>query len=143
MTAASDRALPRAVRQAMPQAREVMQEVARQYGVCIRPVPLKRTDTRTGASEIIDVPCGATLDVRCEPCARRNRQLRTAQCREGWHLETEPAITPDPAQTGHAGPAQAGEGGHDPRPDLHRLGGQDLPAFAVRHPDPALLRQGP
>ncbi|WP_346742750.1 replication initiator [Spongiactinospora sp. TRM90649] len=91
-----DRSLPRAVRQAMPQARDVAIEVAKQHGVCIRPVPLRRTDTRTGASEIIDVPCGATLEAVCEPCARRNRQLRMAQCREGWHLEDEPAITPDP-----------------------------------------------
>ncbi|MEQ4721661.1 replication initiator [Nonomuraea sp. B19D2] len=89
------RSLPRAVRQAMPLAREVAEEVAKQYGVCIRPVPLKRLDTHTGTWEIIDVPCGATLDATCPPCAKRNRQLRMAQCREGWHLDQEPAITPD------------------------------------------------
>lgn len=91
------RATPRAVRQAMPLAREVLEEVAKLHGVCIRPVPLKRLDTHTGKTEIIDVPCGATLEAKCPPCAKRNRHLRMAQCREGWHLDHEPAITPDPA----------------------------------------------
>src|SRR5690606_18075243 len=95
MTHAHDRALPRAVRQAMPIARDVLEEVAKQHGVCIRPIPLKRLDTHNGKTEIIDVPCGATLDSKCPPCAKRNRQLRMAQCREGWHLDEEPAITPD------------------------------------------------
>lgn len=95
MTHAHDRALPRAVRQAMPMARDVLVEVAKQHGVCIRPIPLKRLDVVTGKTEIIDVPCGATLDSKCPPCAKRNKQLRKAQCREGWHLDTEPAITPD------------------------------------------------
>ncbi|MFC4013921.1 replication initiator [Nonomuraea purpurea] len=79
----------------MPLARDVAEEVAKQYGVCIRPVPLKRLDTHTGLWEIIDVPCGATLEVKCLPCAKRNRHLRMAQCREGWHLDEEPTITPD------------------------------------------------
>ncbi|MGW7483999.1 replication initiator [Nonomuraea muscovyensis] len=91
----TDRSLPRAIRQAMPQAREVAVEVAKQYGVCIRPVPLKRLDVHTGRWEVVDVPCGATLDAKCPSCAKRNRQLRMAQCREGWHLDHEPAITPD------------------------------------------------
>ncbi|MGW4793964.1 replication initiator [Nonomuraea sp. NPDC004297] len=79
----------------MPLARDVAEEVAKQYGVCIRPVPLKRLDTHTGLWEIIDVPCGATLEAKCPPCAKRNRHLRMAQCREGWHLDEEPTITPD------------------------------------------------
>ncbi len=95
MTHPHDRVTPRAVRQAMPFARDVVEQIATQYGVCIRPVALRRIDTLTGKSEIVDVPCGATLDRTCPPCAKRNRQLRMAQCREGWHLETEPAITPD------------------------------------------------
>ncbi|MEV4105537.1 replication initiator [Nonomuraea sp. NPDC049649] len=90
-----DRALPRAERLRMPWARDVALEVAKQHGVCIRPVALKRLDTTTGQSEIIDVPCGATMEAVCPPCAKRNRQLRMAQCREGWHLDHEPAITPD------------------------------------------------
>ncbi|WP_170223401.1 replication initiator [Nonomuraea turkmeniaca] len=79
----------------MPRARDVAQEVAKEHGVCIRPIALQRLDTHTGHREIIDVPCGATLDAVCPPCAKRNRQLRMAQCREGWHLDHEPTITPD------------------------------------------------
>lgn len=95
MTDPNDRALPRAVRQAMPFAREVAEEVAKLHGVCIRPIALKRLDTTTGQTEIIDVPCGTSLESKCPSCAKRNRYLRMAQCREGWHLEEEPAITPD------------------------------------------------
>jgi hypothetical protein len=43
------------------------------------------------------VPCGATLASVCPSCAERAKTLRAAQCREGWHLEDEPAITPSPA----------------------------------------------
>ncbi len=88
---------PRVVRLAQPLAREVVEEIAKLHGVCIRPVALKRLDIRTGKSDIIDVPCGATLDSKCGPCARRNRFLRMAQCREGWHLEHEPITDPAPA----------------------------------------------
>ncbi|MDH2426939.1 replication initiator [Sphaerisporangium sp. TRM90804] len=80
---------------AQPLARDVVEAVAVQHGVCIRPVPLKRVDTATGKSEIIDVPCGATLASKCPSCAKQNRHLRMAQCREGWHLDSEPVITPD------------------------------------------------
>jgi hypothetical protein len=31
----------------------------------------------------------------CPSCAERKKALRAAQCREGWHLDHEPAITPD------------------------------------------------
>ncbi|GAA2208427.1 hypothetical protein GCM10009850_038850 [Nonomuraea monospora] len=77
-----------------PLAREVAEQVAIQHGVCVRPVALKRLDTHTGQTDIIDVPCGATLETLCPPCARRNRHLRVAQCREGWHLDAEPITTP-------------------------------------------------
>jgi hypothetical protein len=46
------------------------------------------------------VPCGHTLAHVCPGCAERARTLRAAQCREGWHLEDEPDITPD--VVGHA-----------------------------------------
>ncbi|MFI6712843.1 replication initiator [Nonomuraea sp. NPDC050478] len=95
MTNPHDRALPRAVRLAMPLAQDVVEEVAKQHGVCIRPVPLKRLDTQTGQWEIVDVPCGSPMEAKCPPCAKRNRHLRMAQCREGWHLDEEPVITPD------------------------------------------------
>jgi hypothetical protein len=85
----------RAQRLAMPLARDVVRELAVSHGGCIRPVQLRRTDLQTGEVEQILVPCGHTFAAVCPGCAERKRALRAAQCREGWHLEAEPAITPD------------------------------------------------
>ena len=43
------------------------------------------------------MPSGHTLAAVCPACAERAKTLRAAQCREGWHLEAEPVIDPDPA----------------------------------------------
>nr|WP_246186783.1 replication initiator [Microlunatus speluncae] len=40
------------------------------------------------------ISCGSTRADRCQPCADRNRKLRMTQCREGWHLDTEPETDP-------------------------------------------------
>jgi hypothetical protein len=85
----------RAQRLALPLARDVVRDLAISHGGCIRPVQLRRTDIDTGHTEQILVPCGHTLATVCPACADRARTLRAAQCREGWHLDTEPAITPD------------------------------------------------
>ncbi|WP_046469411.1 replication initiator [Allosalinactinospora lopnorensis] len=85
----------RAERIAQPLAREVAETIAADKGVCIRPVSLRRTDTQTGASEIVDVPCGSTLESRCPACAKRKRSIRRSQCEEGWHLAEEPVTAPD------------------------------------------------
>ncbi|MEV4159136.1 replication initiator [Nonomuraea dietziae] len=87
-----DRSTPRAVRLAMPLAREVVDQLAISLGVCIRPVPMRCVDNANGTTRLVDIPCGATLESKCPPCAKRNVQLRKAQCREGWHLESEPVI---------------------------------------------------
>ncbi|GAT69017.1 replication initiation protein [Planomonospora sphaerica] len=94
---ASGSRLPRAVRDTMPLALDVAVEVAKLNGVCIRPIEIKRTDTRTGKVELLDLPCGTTQEAKCPPCARRNKQLRKAQCREGWHLDHEPVTEPNPS----------------------------------------------
>ena len=73
-----------------PPAAAVVREVAVRHGVCIRPVTLRVTDTDTGRVEYVDVPCQATREDVCPPCATRARALRIAQCREGWHADTEP-----------------------------------------------------
>ncbi|WP_026338586.1 replication initiator [Nocardiopsis sp. CNS-639] len=86
----------RAERLAQPLAREVAEQVAADHGVCIRPVSLRRTNIATGATEVIDVPCGSTLESRCPACAKRKRSLRRSQCEEGWHLAAEPVVEPDP-----------------------------------------------
>jgi Helitron helicase-like domain at N-terminus len=87
----------RADRMAMPMARDVLRDVAIENGACIRPIQLRRTDRDTGQSETVLVPCGSTLESVCPPCAERAKVLRAGQCREGWHLEDEPGITPGPA----------------------------------------------
>ena len=87
----------RAERLAMPLAREVVKDLAIEHGACIRPVQLRRTNLDTGTVEQVLVPCGHTLASVCPACAERAKTLRAAQCREGWHLEAEPVIDPDPA----------------------------------------------
>ncbi|MFB8765967.1 replication initiator [Nocardiopsis alba] len=86
----------RAERLAQPLAREVAEQVAADHGLCIRPVSLRRMNIATGATEVIDVPCGSTLESRCPACAKRKRSLRRSQCEEGWHLTAEPVVEPDP-----------------------------------------------
>ncbi len=87
----------RAQRLAMPLARDVVRDLAAEHGGCVRPVQLRRTDLDTGQVEQVLVPCGHTLATVCPSCAERAKTLRAAQCREGWHLDTEPVITPGPA----------------------------------------------
>ncbi|HET8984072.1 MAG TPA: replication initiator, partial [Pedococcus sp.] len=98
-TAASGSAAPavgtRAERSRLPLARHVVEAAAVSHGVCVHPVPVRRIDPETGGSVVVDVPCGATLESKCPPCAQRARSLRIAQCRTGWHLETEPVFEPD------------------------------------------------
>jgi hypothetical protein len=81
----------------MPLARDVVKDLAIEHGACIRPVQLRRTSLDTGTVDQVLVPCGHTLATVCPACAQRAKTLRAAQCREGWHLETEPVIDPDPA----------------------------------------------
>jgi hypothetical protein len=75
-------------------ATDLMQAVAVEVGACLRPVMQRLTDTTTGESRVVPIPCGATLASSCPPCAERNRKLRIQQCREGWHLSEDP-IPPD------------------------------------------------
>jgi len=89
----------RAERMAAPLARQVVKDLAAEHGACLRPVQLRRTEIDTGYVEQVLIPCGHTLASVCPPCAERARILRAAQCREGWHLDHEPVIDPDPAVT--------------------------------------------
>jgi len=86
----------RAQRMAVPLARQVVKDLAAEHGACLRPVQLRRTEINTGHVEQVLIPCGHTVASVCPPCAERTRILRAAQCREGWHLEQEPVINPDP-----------------------------------------------
>src|SRR6516225_10978133 len=87
----------RAERAAHPLARDSVRKIAESLGGCLRPVQLRRTDTVTGEVTQVMIPCGATLASICPSCAERAKALRAAQCREGWHLEDEPGLTPGPA----------------------------------------------
>src|SRR4051794_33871335 len=80
-----------------PRARDALRETAVEFGVCVRPLALRRVDTTTGETQIADAPCGSTRATVCPSCAARARTLRAQQCREGWHLTEEPDLTPDPA----------------------------------------------
>src|SRR5918997_803021 len=82
--------MTRAQRAALPLSADVAQALAQQHGVCIRPLAMRRIDTTTGRIDIVPVPCGSTREDQCRPCAEKGRRLRMAQCREGWHLDTEP-----------------------------------------------------
>ena len=75
-----------------PRSVEVLRDLAEAHGVCVRPVTIRRTDTVTGQTEVIEVPCGARLAAKCKPCAERGWRLRIQQIREGWHLAEEPAV---------------------------------------------------
>jgi hypothetical protein len=85
----------RAQRFREPRMGDVMQAVAVDYGVCIRPIAIRRIDLDSGETVVVDVPCGATLASKCPSCAERRKRLRMAQCRAGWHLEDEPVLEPD------------------------------------------------
>ncbi|HEY6278801.1 MAG TPA: replication initiator, partial [Streptosporangiaceae bacterium] len=86
----------RAERMAQPTARDAVRAVAENHGACLRPIQLRRINTGTGEVDQVLVPCGATLASICPPCAERAKELRAAQCREGWHLDTEPIPAPPP-----------------------------------------------
>lgn len=69
-----------------------VRELAEIAGVCVRPVLSRVTDTMTGDSRTLVIPCGSTRASKCPSCAERARRLRMQQCREGWHLEDDPPI---------------------------------------------------
>ncbi|WP_459798526.1 replication initiator [Herbidospora sp. RD11066] len=73
-------------------SREVAEQLAVANGVCLRPIPMRRQDVVTGVVDTVDLPCGSWRDSWCPPCAKRARQVRQAQCREGWHMESEPLV---------------------------------------------------
>src|SRR5215471_836555 len=91
----------RADRMTQPTTRDAVRRVAENHGACLRPIQLRRTNTDTGEVDQVLIPCGATLAGVCPPCAERAKELRAAQCREGWHLDAEPipaAPAPDEVQ---------------------------------------------
>lgn len=86
----------RAERMRQPLALDVAKAAAEQHGVCVRPFTMETQDRDTFELRYVAMPCGSTVESVCGPCARQARVLRVAQCREGWHLDTEPDLTPAP-----------------------------------------------
>ena len=69
---------------------EALRDTALAHGVCVRPILHEVFDRETGVRHLVPTPCGATIAQKCQPCADKARRLRMQQCREGWHLTTEP-----------------------------------------------------
>lgn len=92
----------RADRMRHPLTLHAIKQLATEYGVCVHPVAMRRTDLATGQTVVIDLPCGATRDAKCVGCAQRAKRLRMQQCREGWHRDDEPLPAPEanPEQVG-------------------------------------------
>jgi hypothetical protein len=86
----------RAERFTLPLAADVIEALAAEQGVCARPVPRRRIDLDTGRVDIVPISCNHTREDVCPPCADRNRRTRVQQCRDGWHLDSEPDLSPDP-----------------------------------------------
>ena len=91
----------------------LVREAALVAGVCARPVISHVTDLETGERRVVPIACGSTREDQCPPCAERARKLRMQQCREGWHLDTEPELHPADPEDGQAhddGDGQADDG---------------------------------
>ncbi|GAJ81956.1 hypothetical protein NBRGN_045_00570 [Nocardia brasiliensis NBRC 14402] len=82
-----------AQRRALPNLYEVAQAAADQYMVCKRPIAMRVEDPKTGTVTYEGSPCKSTIESVCPACAKANRLLRVAQCREGWHASHE--LVPD------------------------------------------------
>ncbi len=93
---------------------EVIREAALLVGVCAHPVIARVTDVESGEVRIVPISCGSTREDRCPPCADRAKRLRIQQCREGWHLDTEPEHQPAEPDD------QADDDGEDPGEDSDR-----------------------
>jgi len=110
---------------------ELLRDTAAKLGVCVRPIIRRVTDTATGESETVPLPCGSTRERVCPPCAAKARRLRIQQCREGWHRTDEPADNED----------QSDDSG--PEPDDPESGGGDLDSASVRRRSTRRLPQFP
>jgi hypothetical protein len=106
----------------------LVREAALVAGVCARPVISRVTDIESGESQLVTIACGATRDDRCPPCAERAKRLRMQQCREGWHLDTEPEHRePDGDENDHQADVDAVDNERRVRSTRRRQDAPDLP----------------
>jgi hypothetical protein len=105
---------------------ELVGEAAVAQGVCARPVISRVTDQETGEVRLVPIWCGSTREDRCPACADRARRLRMQQCREGWHLDTEPEWA-DRNEDDQADEHDEGDGSRRVRSTRRRQDVPDLP----------------
>jgi hypothetical protein len=116
---------------------ELVREAAVAQGVCGRPVISRVTDLETGEVRHVSMSCGSTREDRCPACADRAKRLRMQQCREGWHLDTEPEWSTaidcdeDPAYIEDQMDDDDAEGGRRVRSTRRRQGVPDLPKLPM------------
>jgi hypothetical protein len=115
---------------------DLVREAAVAQGVCAGPVISRVTDLDTGEVRLVPIWCGSTREDRCPACAERARRLRMQQCREGWHLATEPEWQPgnddhDEDDDEDQGDELDGEGSRRVRSTRRRQDVPDLPRMPV------------
>ncbi len=115
---------------------EALRDVAVAHGVCVRPIVHEVRDRETGVLQLVPTPCGSTQARKCSPCAEKARRLRMQQCREGWHLDSEPtrSVTPqeeDPVIDEVEAVDEEPEPVRRVRSTRHRQDAPDLPRLPV------------
>ena len=105
----------------------LVREAALVAGVCARPIVSRVTDLVTGEPRLVPIACGATREDRCPPCAERAKKLRMQQCREGWHLEIEPAHHTDDTDAEEQGDDDMGTSDRRVRSTRRRQDAPELP----------------
>lgn len=113
---------------------EALHDLAEANQVCTRPVVHEVTDTESGKVRLVPTPCGATIASKCRSCAQRHRILRMQQCREGWHLDAEPAVEPsvdEGSEFSESEGAESTERERRVRSTRRRQDVPDLPRLAV------------
>jgi hypothetical protein len=115
---------------------ELVRAAAEIAGVCAHPVIARVTDNETGETRVVPIACGSTREDRCPPCAERARRLRIQQCREGWHLDTEPEWQPEADDNPAAGEDEADDedddgAGRRVRSTRRRQDAPDLPRLPM------------
>lgn len=95
---------------------DAVREQAAKERVCVRPLLRRVIDTVTGETAMVALPCQSTREAQCPSCAAKARELRVTQCREGWHLESEPPDRQPAPRDDAEEPLPADE---DPEPSRH------------------------
>jgi len=123
----------------------LVREAALIAGVCARPVISHVTDLDSGERRVVPISCGSTREDKCPPCADRAKRLRIQQCREGWHLDTEPEHAPPPPDEDEADEdeGQADDEERRVRSTRRRQDAPDLPRVPMEDRTIGRVFEGP